>query len=706
MLRRLRTPVSEGFGITAPLFFFFLLSLPLILPESSLAVDRAVRVGIYENPPLVFRGPDGRYHGFMVDLLEAIAAGEGWKLSYVEGTWPECLARLNAGQIDLLTAIAYSRKRARRFDFNRETVMENWGRLYVRPDSGIESILDLQGKTVAILKGDIHAGVFQELLSDFDLKVKLLFVEAYDTVLKDVEEKKADAGVINRLFALGNVRRYPRLKETAVIFNPIEVHYAAPKGRNRELLAAIDSHLTAWKQDPDSLYYRSIEKCFCGPGKVIFPKWVRSVFLFGSVLILFFLTMTLVLKARVRARTAELSARNRELQAEIAEREKLQAQLFQSQKMESVGKLAGGVAHDFNNLLSTILGYTELLLMDLSPKGAMREQLEMIRQAGERAASLTRQLLAFSRKQVLEVRPINLSVLVENLARMLRRMIGEDVVVELETPHTIRNVLADPGQIEQVLMNLAVNARDAMPEGGRLLIETAEMELDDRYAAMHKGVRPGRYVLLAVTDNGEGMSPEVRERIFEPFFTTKELGRGTGLGLATVYGIIKQHKGYIWVYSEPGRGSTFKIYLPVTEEKEEESTSSSSVALPKGTETVLVVDDEPSIRKLVVDTLIPLGYSVLEAADGEKALRVCRSADKTVDLLLTDLIMPGMNGRDLADSIRQIHPGIRVIFMSGYTENMIVHQGVLEPKPPFLQKPVTPRSLAVQVRSVLDGIDG
>ncbi len=385
------------------------------------------------------------------------------------------------------------------------------------------------------------------------------------------------------------------------------------------------------------------------------------------------------------------------------EKQKLQEQLLQAQKMESVGRLAGGVAHDFNNLLTAILGYGELALMDFPEDHPAVEKMEIICSAGEKAAVLTRQLLAFSRKQVLEIKVVNLNAIVDNMAKILARVIGADVFLKFNMKPQLPNVMADPGQLEQVLMNLAVNARDAMPCGGTLTIETSVEEFDNQHAQSHGGIKPGVYVVLTVTDTGDGMSNEVRERIFEPFFTTKELGEGTGLGLATVYGIIKQHKGGIWVYSEPGKGTIFKICLPAVEAEATKPERKASVVNAHGTETVLVVDDDTGIRKLIVDVLQPLGYRTLEASCGEEALQVSATMEEPVDLLLVDMVMPGMNGLELAETLESDRPGIKVVFMSGYADSVIADRVTSGHEKNFLQKPLTPGTLVTKLREVLDG---
>jgi PAS domain S-box-containing protein len=387
---------------------------------------------------------------------------------------------------------------------------------------------------------------------------------------------------------------------------------------------------------------------------------------------------------------------------DITERKQLEMQLQRSQRMEAVGRLAGGVAHDFNNLLTVIKGYTELALGRASIPAALAADVQQIDNAAERASALVRQLLAFGRKQVLQPKPLDLNTIVLGLDKLMRRLMNNNIEMTTVCQQGIGTVKADPGQIEQVIMNLVVNARDAMPNGGRLTVETANVELDASYALDHATVRAGRYVMLAVSDSGTGMDAETQAHIFEPFYTTKSSGRGTGLGLSTVYGIVKQSGGYIWVYSEPGRGSTFKVYLPRIEEPVETPDTKSKLATRKGTETVLLVEDEEGVRELAHMLLEAEGYTVLVAETAAQAETVYASHRGTIHLLLTDVVMPGISGRELAKRITLKSAQTRVLYMSGYTDNVIADGGTLEPGIAFLQKPFTPRALTEKVREVLD----
>ena len=421
------------------------------------------------------------------------------------------------------------------------------------------------------------------------------------------------------------------------------------------------------------------------------------------------------LHARLKTRTGEVRETNVSaevidvdgtscmlaLTQDVTEARRLENQLRQAQRLGAVGRLAGGVAHDFNNILTVIIGYSELAAYRLGAGHGVSKHLGEIKFAAERAASLTRQLLAFSRQQVLYPRVLDLNGVVNNLMRMLLRLIGEDISLSFNAG-SVNNIKADLGQIEQILMNLVVNARDAMPQGGVISIETSSIDLEDGYVDSHLSVRPGRYVMLSISDTGCGMDEKTVAQIFEPFFTTKVPGQGTGLGLSTVYGIVKQSEGYIWVYSELGRGTTFKIYFPEQKDSEQKTLESTPpLALVIGTETVLVVEDDEALRKLISDLLGSAGYNVLQAANGEAALQLITKYDQHIDLVLTDMLMPAMSGIELSGQIQKVRPNLKVLLMSGYAGDLIARYRLTDGEIMLIEKPFTRHGLLTKIRGAL-----
>jgi signal transduction histidine kinase len=436
------------------------------------------------------------------------------------------------------------------------------------------------------------------------------------------------------------------------------------------------------------------------------PSWETETFRKDGSRVPILIGVAMLEYPRCIAFIVDLTERKKEeagrMRAEAALRQS-EEQLRQAQKMEAVGRLAGGVAHDFNNVLSVILGHGELLLERLAPNDPMREDLEEICQAGTRAAGLTRQLLMFSRQQVIEPKVIDLGEVLTTMDNMLQRILGEDVELVSLTP-PVGRVTADPSHMEQVILNLVVNARDAMPTGGKLTIEIANIVLDETYAHEHLPVIAGSYVMLAVTDNGIGMDRETQLRIFDPFFTTKALGTGTGLGLSTVFGIVRQSGGTIWVYSELGQGTTFKIYFPRVDAEVDAVKPQVAAVTLRGSETILLVEDEEQVRTIIVNILRRQGYRVISAQNGGEALLVCERETASIDLLVTDVVMPLMSGPELSRRLVQVRPDMKVLCISGYTDDSIVRHGVVDSGVAFLQKPITPTSLARKVREVLDAV--
>ncbi|MBS3809995.1 MAG: response regulator [Desulfobacterales bacterium] len=471
------------------------------------------------------------------------------------------------------------------------------------------------------------------------------------------------------------------------------------RGEKKEALRL----LAGWQYTKNQLNFESAVKDLVGliqerlESKISFQKTRSSVIVVIAAACL----AALIFLWSVTIRFWRIQEKNKK-RAE-ADLQKSQEQFRQVQKLESIGRLAGGVAHDLNNMLSPVLGYSEMLLEDNHGDDHQAKALKEIRNASTRARDIVQQLLAFSRRQVLEFAPVDLNFLLKDFESLLRRTIRENISIHMDLASPLPLVKAEAGQLEQVVMNLVINAQDAMPEGGELIIETGLAELDERYAARHKGVSPGEYVMLTVADTGCGMDEQTLENLFEPFYTTKEVGRGTGLGLSTVYGIVKQHGGNIWAYSEPGMGSTFKVYLPVSEDRALSPAQTSQACSDKGgSENILLVEDNRQVRELTFTVLEQQGYTVLTAEKGQEAISLINSCSKEIDMLLTDVVMPEIDGRQLFERLRSIYPDLRVLYMSGYPETVIARHGMMEGGVNFISKPFSVKALAAKVREVLD----
>ena len=845
----------------------------LLLFSSAFAEPVIVKVSLSKNPPLVFTADNGKPSGIFIDIIEHIADEEGWTIQYVQGTWKECLGRLERGEIDILMSVAYTKERDLIFDFTSEPVFNNWGRVYAYPGSKIESIVDLEGKKVAGVRGNILTRKFVELLDSFDIESEVIEVDDYIDVFRVTQAGEVTAGLVNRVNGLKFESAY-EVEKTSIIYSPIELFFATTKGRNAEIRAAIDKNMKLLKQDHGSVYYRSLDRWFGKYEPFKFPDWLKWVI--GSLAGFSLLLSGMIVFSRfqVRKRTSELLSSNKELETEITERKRvenelkkhrdhleqlvdertgeisktnkklikemkerdeaekalleseakyrtlfelsadaimlaradgeildvnlampritgyskkeikelgevkiiapevledtindrtsqveergwfnvetlwvgkdgsripvsvlgktmeisgdtlfevigrditqrkkaekekqnLEEQVRQSQKMEAVGQLAGGVAHDFNNLLTAILGYSDFLVTDPGLDKVQKKYIGEIKKAAERAAALTHQLLAFSRKQMLEPKVLNINSLINDIQKMLLRLIGEDIYLTSKLDPEIGMIKADPGQIEQVVVNLGVNARDAMPNGGKLKLETKNVYIDEENAKDHADLTPGRYVMFAVSDTGHGMDKDTMKQIFDPFFTTREKGKGTGLGLSTVYGIVRQSEGQIFVDSDLKKGTVFRVYFPRVDkvEKDTEDVFGESKSL-KGNETILLVEDEEMVRNLIYESLENFGYNVKKAENGNKAINYCKkNIEMPIHLLITDVIMPDMSGKELVERLDGEHLGLPVLYISGYTGDAIGKHGVLEEGVNFLQKPFTPQVLAKKVREVLD----
>ncbi len=689
-----RTKTRWGLAPPVPSALIALLALWAALPGPARAEPdpdprgHLVRVGIYQNKPKVFMTADGQAAGLFVELLTPIAKAERWHLQFVPCSWAQCLEWVGQGRIDLMPDVAYSRERDADFSFHSTPVIESWSQVYARRDAEIHALGDLTGLTIATLRDSIQQTAFAQMLVGFGIEAQLVPRDSLEEVFEAVRDGTAHAAIANHFFGDYFHSTYG-LVRTPIVFQVAELYFATARDRHPDLLEAVERHLTEWRGEPNSHYYATLARWMDRPPVRLVPQRLLWTIAITAGMLILAIALILILRVQVRSRTRRLVQAHEELR--------------QAQKMEAIGKLAGGVAHDFNNQLTVILSYADLALGRLGLQDTGRQELAEIAAAARRAATLTHQLLAFSRKQVLEIRPVDLNQIVTGLAPMLQRVLGEDISLQLTLAPDLGMTRADPGQLDQVFINLVVNARDAMPTGGSLAIETANVTFDDARVARHADVTPGPYVLLAVTDTGCGMDAATRQRVFEPFFTTKERGKGTGLGLSSVYGIVKQSGGHIWVYSEPGRGTTFKIFLPRTQD----TATALDVAppplapLPEGRETILLVEDETPVRTLTTQILREAGYTVMAANGAEQALRIAQDHAGPIHLLLTDIILPGTRGTELARAIVAQRPDLRVLFMSGYADDAVLQHGVLDSGSRFIGKPYTVHGLIRKVRETL-----
>ncbi|MHB8844462.1 MAG: PAS domain S-box protein [Nitrospirota bacterium] len=925
--------------LTALLFLCF------CSPSFGAGEPRVVRVGAFNYYPAIFQDRDGGIKGFYVDALAEVARQENIRFEYVFGSWSEGLERLKAGEVDVLTSVAYTPERAVFMDYAKTPLLTVWGELYAPLSSSIDGILHLRGKKVAVMKGDLNGQHFIDLAKKFDLGCEFVELPGFDDVFRAVSEKRVDSGVANNTFGAARQREYG-LRSTGVVFNPFDIYFAVARGKNDTLLALLDRYLDGWRHQENSVYNAARQKWSHGTVGTMFflPRWLTISAAGLGVLVLLSIAFIILLKRQVGRATHSLrqseekyrkmtenikdviwqitpdwkytyvspamkavsgftpeemigrsafefftpASRERALKkaterqgaagqgmkldstsyevehvrkdggtvladvvstplydrsgrltgfqgitrditerkmaemalaasekkfrdllesmqlvavildgsgnltffndyllgltgwprdqvagrnwfdlfipresrervrsqflagiregslplhyenviltrdkdrkmvvwnnsllrnaegaiigmagigTDVTEHRKLENQLRQSQKMESIGTLAGGVAHDFNNILTAITGYGHMTLMKMPPDDPHRLNLQHILEAADRAAHLTRDLLLFSRKQPIDRKRIDLNEVIGRLSKFLVRVIGEDIAFRTNLSGDVIGVLADQHQIDQVLMNLATNARDAMPQGGVFTITTDLVPLNAEYTAAHGLGAPGKYAVITVSDTGNGMDEETRQRIFEPFFTTKEVGKGTGLGLSVVYGIVKQHEGAVAVYSEPGQGTTFRIYLPAAAAKagREKAAAEAEERPAGGTETVLLAEDDRTVRDMTRTLLENFGYTVITAADGAEAVEAFRENADRVQLLLFDLVMPRMSGADAYEAIRNIRPGIKIIVQSGYDPDMVRRKALLEQNVLVLNKPVPMAVLLRAIRSVLDG---
>ena len=786
-----------------------------------------VRVGIYDIDPLCRTAEGGKEGGFFIDIIKHIADREQWNLEFVSASSAECFDKLSRAEIDLLAAAPYSEKGAAEYDFTRETAISTWGQVFSRAKADIGSFLDLSGLAVGVVRDDPYNQGMRETLDRFSIQCRFVEFGHAKELFKAIEKGWVDVGTVDRLFGATHQAEYG-LKRTPIILSPVELRFAAPKRRNRDLIDVLDYQLKTMKGDPDSVYYNLLNQIFGMPPNSRISKWLIWGIGLALTLSLMAVSMSFLLKRQVRSKTAQLSAKNRELKAEVLMRqearkalsqseeryrslventldgyfifeypsgkilflnrrichlfgytheeaqckslrdfisrkdreplkEKLQAQpggpspggtihtftavrkdgstffaetsasvtndhgktivlgtlrditeqetlkrhLQHAEKMEAVGTLAGGVAHDFNNLLMGIVGNATLMRMNYDSSHPHYEKLRHIEDYVESGAALTGQLLGLARGGKYEVKSLALNEVLEKTSHMFGRT-KKEISIYIDCEKALWAVEADQGQIEQVLLNMYVNAWQAMPSGGDLYLNTENVTVGEEHIRAKQG-KKGRYVKISITDTGTGMDEKTRKRIFEPFFTTKEIGRGTGLGLASAYGIIKNHGGFINVYSEKGSGTTFSIYLPAVRpeanppfygNREEER------VIQKGEGTVLVVDDEEMVVDVGTGILEKIGYHVLAARSGEEALKIYRERDTLIDMVILDMIMPGMGGGETFERLKEIDPSVKVLLSSGYSINGQANEILKRGCRGFIQKPFTIVELSRKMREV------
>ncbi len=795
---------------------------------ATVASAQIVKVGVYDNKPLVFKAQSGSYQGLCIDVLSEIAKREGWQLEFIPGTWPECLQRLSDAKVDLQLAIAWSKEREKSFSFSDEPLFINWGALYVQTDSDIESIVDLAGRKVAVLRGDIHYKVLVDLLAQFNTEPFLVEVDNYGEVFKKVAAGEVDAGLVNRLYGSLNDRLF-KVERTSMILNPIEVRYAAPSGSTM-LLAKIDRHLQEMKKDHDSIYHQSMDRWMHGSARGAWrlPVWLLWLLAIGILFTLALLLVNTLLKRKVAARTLQLRQANEALlesrerfalaiegsglglwdwnvvndelvwndyllkmlgyeptelehsyeswkklvhpqdlpyavglieehlkgkssiyeseyrmkskggvwlwildrgrvlqytqdgrperfigthlditERKTAEDERLQfeAQMQHTQKLESLGVLAGGIAHDFNNILTAILGNADLARMEISSLSPAVSRIEAISKAALRAAGLAQQMLAYSGRGKFVSEDVKINELVEEMGHLLAVAIPKKVVLRYHLAENLPLINADIAQIRQVVMNLITNAAEAIGErSGVVTVSTGLIDCSERYlreAFMYNELKTGLYVFTEVADTGCGMDAETKSKLFDPFFTTKFTGRG--LGMAAVIGIVRGHKGAIKVYSEPGKGSTFKVLIPALERPASEI-NHRLVGADNGWQgegTILLVEDEETIRALGKEMLNLLGFAVVTAEDGRQALEVFQANESDIVAVVLDLTMPHMDGVETYRELRQIKQDVRVVVASGYSENDISEQFAGKGLAGVIQKPFQLGELREKLKTAL-----
>lgn len=744
---------------------------------------QTVRVCVFQFHPLVFIDKAGAPQGIFTDIIKEIAKEKDWQLKFIQGSWSECLNWGRKGEIDLITSIIHLQKREAFLDYSNNYVVNIWGQIYIHRNTSIQSILDFEGKTIAILKDGAHASNFMKLARKFQVNCKYQTFSSFAEVADAVSTGTATAGVFANIHGYAYELSHP-IKQTQIVFNPEQLKYATARGTNRKLLKVIDQYLNTWKAEKRSVYYQILDRWFRLPEKEVLPDWMWNFFFVAICLLIFVAGWIFILRYQVHSRTTKLKASeekyrmvietmqegfilheilysksgrpvdlryldinkmgeqvlskskkemigqqatkvfpqikqawiqshadaartktplnmeyhskltNRDYEfslfspienqtaifyRDITERKTLEAQLKQAQKMEAIGTLAGGIAHDFNNILGIILGNTELLMLELPDASAERKHLENILNSTNRAANLVKQILTFSRMESTQFQTINLAALLHETLEMVRSTTPTSIEIRQEIQDGCSHIRADPTQIQQIILNICTNAYHAMGDrGGVLEITLKQLQWSDTPISYSSDLQDGTqssvrnkpYLMLSVRDTGCGISPKDKEKIFDPFFTTKDIGKGTGLGLAVVHGIIEKHQRKIFVESELGRGTTVKILIPVVEEKETKVEPDKMEDIRHGSEHILIVDDELHLVQIYQQFLEKMGYSVTACGNGSDALRIFKENPREYDLVITDQAMPNMTGKQLSQELMAIRADINIIMTTGYSDSI------------------------------------
>lgn len=799
--------IYSGWFVAILLVFMFVCS-------HAVAEAPALTVGVYENEPKVFLNKEGQPTGFFVDIIEEIGRAEGWKIKYKIGAWGENLSNLDNSAIDIMVDVAYSEVRKDRWSFNKEPVLSDWFQVYVGTESKINSIVDLNGKKVAVLDQSVQADALSGHMTKFGFNCELVLLPDYHKVFQLLAEGKVDAAVVNRFYGMAHLS--PSIKETGIIFHPTRLHFAAPQNANPLILGALDKHLLKMKGDRGSFYYKSLEKWFSETtAPYALPTWLKETIVGLAFLIILFIGLSLFLKIRVKQRTADLLSLTEKLQASeeqyrelfdnapaayftidakeeritrynlgalkmlgyapdvlmkmnvldlysespngkekakeiferfkhgesindeelqminsdgtpiwvslsvepvkdidgniiesrsvavnISNRKELEKKLLQTQKMEALGILSGGIAHDFNNILTAIIGYTEMAMDDAKSPQVIEDLIE-VRRASVRATSLVQQILSFSRQTDQEIRPLQPKFVIKETIKLLMASLPSNIIIE----HDIDSdsyILADPTQIHQIMMNLCTNAWHAMEDnGGTLQISLLDIHLSNFLNTVTGELAPGEYVKLSIKDNGKGIPDDIIDLIFDPFFTTKATGKGTGMGLSVVHGIMSKYKGGLTLESKSGEGVTVKIYFHRTDDSESKEESNGTTEIPVGEGNILFVDDEESIAKLAEKIFVRLGYNVTKTSDPLEALNIFSKKPDFFDVVITDMMMPNMTGDKLAKALLELRGNTQIILCTGYRNKISEEKKMQIGIRKILLKPLNKEKLAVAVHEIL-----